>query len=82
MNCEPWTVWMVRGKAEDGATVYLADYCGQIESDVRWKVYMGMMRERFTGTVNERLTELGWEIVECELHPVEPNPNFQAGGTL
>lgn len=76
----PWRIWIVCGHTDEYGDVYLTDYVGQSEAEARMKVFSGMMREGFRGTVPERLKELRWRIVECELHPVKQNPTLHRGG--
>lgn len=55
--------WVVSGETEYG-TVYLFDYARRSRLDVEEKIMREARREKYTGTVNDRLAALGWRIVE------------------
>ena len=56
-------LWIVAANTDEYGRLYLPDYAGQFKHDVESKVMDGARRERFEGSLTERLEELGWEIV-------------------
>lgn len=72
----PWKIWIVVGKTEEYGRVYLTDYAEQSRSEVARKVMHRAWKEGFTGTLDERLKELNWEIVECELKELGAGPSI------
>lgn len=67
------TLWIVAANTEEYGRLYLPDYAGQFQHDVARKVMDGAMREGFAGTMDERLSVLGWEIVCLSVEEVTPN---------
>ena len=63
-------IWIVAASSEEYGRRYLAGYAGQFERDVQRRVMDGAMRERFDGTLSERLAYLNWEIVCVRLQEV------------
>lgn len=63
----PWKIWIPVGKTEEYGRVYLVQYAEQSRSEVAHKIMSRAWEEGFRGTLDERLKELNWEIVECEL---------------
>ena len=55
--------WIVASDTEEYGRVYLFDYAGRFEHDVKSKVMKGAKREGFRGALRKRLSDLGWEIV-------------------
>lgn len=54
------SIWMVRGK-DDGRWIYF--YPGNTRMDVYDGIMERARREGFRGTIQERLQQLGWEVV-------------------
>ena len=70
----PWKIWIVVGTTEEHDRVYLTEYAEQSRSQVASKVMARARREGFTGTLDERLKELHWEIVEREIKEIDTCP--------
>ena len=71
----PWTIWIPVGKTEEYGRVYLVQYAEQSRSEVAYKIMSRAWKEGFRGTLDERLKELDWEIVECELKELVHEPS-------
>ncbi|MCQ8116108.1 hypothetical protein [Methylomonas rosea] len=65
-------IWIVAANSAEYGRVYLPDYAGVIRQEVATKVMDGAHRERFRGTLDERLKMLGWEIVKVGLIEIQP----------
>lgn len=66
------TLWIAAATTEEYGRVYLTDYAGNSRQDTMSKVMVGARREGFTGTLDERLEYLGWEIVCLDVQEVTP----------
>lgn len=66
------TLWIVKGEVE-GGTLYLKDYTDSTKENLVGKIMMRAFspNERFSGTIEERLEQLGWELVEVEFKEIE-----------
>ena len=67
----PWKIWIPVGKTEEYGRVYLVQYAEQSRSEVAHKIMSRAWEEGFRGSLDERLKELNWEIVECELKELQ-----------
>lgn len=56
-------LWIAKAQV-DGKTVYLTDYVGVNRSEVLAKVWNRALNEGYTGTAEERLKELGWQVIQ------------------
>ena len=65
-------LWIVAANTDEYGRVYLSDYAGIFEHDVRRKVMAGVERERVNCTLSERLAQLNWEIVRVIVKEVDP----------
>jgi hypothetical protein len=65
-------LWIVAANSEEYGRLYLADYAGIFEHDVRRKVMAGAERESVNCTLSERLAQLNWEIVRVMVKEVDP----------
>lgn len=76
------TLWIVASTTEEYGRVYLTDYAGQFKHDVENKVMEGAWRERFEGSLTDRLEALGWEIVCLHIEeepPIAEKPDSDGG---
>lgn len=64
-------MWIVAADVEEYGRVYLSDYAGRTESDVADKVMNVARGEFFNGPLQDRLADLGWEIVRVRIEEVE-----------
>lgn len=67
------TAYIVKALSVD-PPVYLFDYVGLTRAAVQSKIFFKALDEKFTGTVDERLKELNWEIVKVTLTEI-PDEN-------
>lgn len=58
-------LWIAKGKFE-GIDIYLPHHAKNSRSDVAESIMDKAKAEGFTGTIDERLKELEWEIVKIE----------------
>lgn len=63
------SLWMAKSVV-DGKPVYLTDYTGTTRKEVEYKILRVAQNQGFWGNVEERLKELGWEIVELEFSEI------------
>jgi len=59
------TLWMAKAWHDDD-WVYLTQHVGRSKAALIEKIMEAARRERFTGTIDERLKSLGWVIVGVE----------------
>lgn len=59
-------IWIAKTSV-DGKTLYLVDYAGVTEYEVKSKVWSKAREEGFKGTVDDRLAELGWTVVKVQI---------------
>jgi len=57
------TIWIAAAETAEYGRVYLHDYAAHDAHNVGVKIMDGARREGFTGTLQDRLANLGWEIV-------------------
>ncbi|TAN40781.1 MAG: hypothetical protein EPN22_16925 [Nitrospirae bacterium] len=63
-------LWMAKGKFE-GKDVYLTHRVRETKADLLSDIMHKAREEGFKGTIDERLKELDWEIVQVEFHEVK-----------
>jgi len=57
------TLWMVKGKYES-EDIFLLNYIKGTRADVISAIMDKARQEKFIGSIDDRLKELGWEIVQ------------------
>lgn len=63
-------IWIARTTGKE-KTIYLPHTAGITRSEVVSKIWFKALDEGFHGTIDERLAELGWEIVHVQLTEIQ-----------
>lgn len=61
------SIWIAYVDSEEYGQIWLTDYAGVSENEVRTKIYNRAYKEGYRGDAQERVDELGYKIVEVNL---------------